>query len=175
MEAVPGGRAGKEVLARGGNNTWAPDVIRSGDKYFIYYSAPATQPRAAIGLLIGRTLDPASPAVMVHAPAQAVRRHPSLRHVLATRLAPGPATGLALTVVTAILVAGAVLLSVPFLVGVVSLARRLGGMLAEVALPLRTDGKVDLAAAPRRRGSCRSVPSAAPERAGRSSSRRTGC
>ena len=61
MEAVPGGRAGKEVLARGGNNTWAPDVIRSGDKYFVYYSAPATQPKSAIGLLVGETLDPASP------------------------------------------------------------------------------------------------------------------
>jgi len=59
MEAVRGGRA--EVLKRGGNNTWAPDVIRSGDKYFVYYSAPATQPRSAIGLLVGTTLDPASP------------------------------------------------------------------------------------------------------------------
>jgi arabinan endo-1,5-alpha-L-arabinosidase len=61
MQAVPGGRPGPEVLARGGNNTWAPDIIRSGDRYFLYYSAPATQPRSAIGLLIGRTLDPASP------------------------------------------------------------------------------------------------------------------
>jgi hypothetical protein len=47
-----GGRPGPEVLARGGNNTWAPDVIRSGDKYFLYYSAPGTQPKAAIGLPI---------------------------------------------------------------------------------------------------------------------------
>jgi arabinan endo-1,5-alpha-L-arabinosidase len=61
MEKVPGGRPGPEVLARGGNNTWAPDVIRSGDKYFIYYSAPATQPKSAIGLLVGTTLDPDSP------------------------------------------------------------------------------------------------------------------
>jgi arabinan endo-1,5-alpha-L-arabinosidase len=61
MQAVPGGRPGPDVLARGGNNTWAPDVIRSGDKYFVYYSAPATQPRSAIGLLVGRTLDPDSP------------------------------------------------------------------------------------------------------------------
>jgi arabinan endo-1,5-alpha-L-arabinosidase len=61
MQAVPGGRPGPDVLARGGNNTWAPDVIRSGDKYFVYYSAPATQPRSAIGLLVGRTLDPESP------------------------------------------------------------------------------------------------------------------
>ena len=61
MQALPGGRPGPDVLARGGNNTWAPDVIRSGDKYFVYYSAPGTQPKAAIGLLVGRTLDPAVP------------------------------------------------------------------------------------------------------------------
>lgn len=61
MQAVPGGKPGPEVLAKGGNNTWAPDIIRSGDKYFLYYSAPATQPKAAIGLLVGTTLDPASP------------------------------------------------------------------------------------------------------------------
>jgi arabinan endo-1,5-alpha-L-arabinosidase len=60
MQALPGGRPGPDVLARGGNNTWAPDVIRSGDKYFVYYSAPGTQPKAAIGLLVGRTLDPSS-------------------------------------------------------------------------------------------------------------------
>jgi len=61
MEALPGGRPGQEVISRGGNNTWAPDVIRSGDKYFVYYSAPGTQPKAAIGLLVGKTLDPSSP------------------------------------------------------------------------------------------------------------------
>ena len=46
---------------RGGNNTWAPDVIQVGDGYFVYYSAPGTQPKSAIGLLVGRTLDPQSP------------------------------------------------------------------------------------------------------------------
>ena len=61
MQALPAGRPGPEVVARGGNNTWAPDVIRSGDKYFVYYSAPGTQPKSAIGLLVGRTLDPNSP------------------------------------------------------------------------------------------------------------------
>jgi arabinan endo-1,5-alpha-L-arabinosidase len=61
MPALPGGKPGPDVLARGGNNTWAPDVIRSGDKYFIYYSAPGTQPKSAIGLLVGTTLDPDSP------------------------------------------------------------------------------------------------------------------
>ncbi len=62
MQAVPGGRPGPDIIARGGNNTWAPDLIRSGDKYFVYYSAPGTQPKSAIGLLVGRTLDPASPS-----------------------------------------------------------------------------------------------------------------
>ena len=61
MAAVPGGRPGAEVVARGGNNTWAPDLVRIGGKYFLYYSAPGTQPKAAIGLLVGTTLDPASP------------------------------------------------------------------------------------------------------------------
>ena len=61
MPALPGGRPGPDVLARGGNNTWAPDVIRSGDRYFLYYSAPGTQPKSAIGLLVGKTLDPDSP------------------------------------------------------------------------------------------------------------------
>lgn len=60
MTAVPGGKPGAEVLARGGNNTWAPDLIHIGDKFFLYYSAPGTQPKSAIGLLVGRTLDPQS-------------------------------------------------------------------------------------------------------------------
>ena len=61
MQAVPGGKPGPDVIARGGNNSWAPDIIRSGDTYFLYYAAPGTQPKAAVGLLVGRTLDPASP------------------------------------------------------------------------------------------------------------------
>jgi arabinan endo-1,5-alpha-L-arabinosidase len=61
MQAVPGGKPGPDVIAKGGNNTWAPDIIRSGDRYFLYYSAPGPQPKSAIGLLIGKTLDPAAP------------------------------------------------------------------------------------------------------------------
>jgi arabinan endo-1,5-alpha-L-arabinosidase len=61
MQAVPGGKPGPEVIAKGGNNTWAPDIVHVGDKYFLYYAAPGQQPKAAIGLLVGRTLDPASP------------------------------------------------------------------------------------------------------------------
>jgi arabinan endo-1,5-alpha-L-arabinosidase len=60
MQAVSGGKPGPDVIARGGNNTWAPDVMRVGDKYFLYYSAPGTQPKSAIGLLVGKTLDPES-------------------------------------------------------------------------------------------------------------------
>ncbi|HUQ11914.1 MAG TPA: family 43 glycosylhydrolase [Steroidobacteraceae bacterium] len=61
MASLPGGKPGETTLARGGNNSWAPDVIRVGAQYFMYYSAPGTQPKSAIGLLVGRTLDPASP------------------------------------------------------------------------------------------------------------------
>jgi len=61
MQSLPTGRPGPDVIARGGNNTWAPDVIRVGEKYFLYYSAPGTQPKSAIGLLVGKTLDPESP------------------------------------------------------------------------------------------------------------------
>jgi len=61
MQAVAAGKPGPDVIARGGNNTWAPDLIRVGDKYFLYYSAPGTQPKSAIGLLVGKTLDPVSP------------------------------------------------------------------------------------------------------------------
>jgi CPA2 family monovalent cation:H+ antiporter-2 len=49
-----------------------------------------------------------------------------------------------------LVVGGALALSVPFLVGIVHVARRLAETLAERALPHRTDIKVDLAAAPRR-------------------------
>jgi arabinan endo-1,5-alpha-L-arabinosidase len=61
MSTLPDAKPGPEVLARGGNNTWAPDLIHVEDKFYIYYAAPGTQPRAAIGLLVGRTLDPGSP------------------------------------------------------------------------------------------------------------------
>ena len=61
MPSMPGGKPAPEVIARGGNNTWAPDVMKVGDKYFLYYSAPGTQPKSAIGLLVGKTLDPQAP------------------------------------------------------------------------------------------------------------------
>jgi CPA2 family monovalent cation:H+ antiporter-2 len=49
-----------------------------------------------------------------------------------------------------LVIVGAVVLAVPFLVGVAGISRRLAATLAAVALPHRTDGRVDLAAAPRR-------------------------
>ncbi|MFP2909458.1 cation:proton antiporter [Pyxidicoccus sp. 3LFB2] len=77
--------------------------------------------------------------------------------VIGTSLAAGKVavyvearTGLGQAVAKNLIILGAVVLAAPFLVGVVSLARRLGTVLADVALPRRTDGKVDLAAAPRR-------------------------
>jgi CPA2 family monovalent cation:H+ antiporter-2 len=59
-------------------------------------------------------------------------------------------TGLGRELAERLVIVGAVVLSIPFLVGVVHVARRLGETLAEVALPHRAGGKVDLAAAPRR-------------------------
>ena len=49
MQAVPGGRPGPDVIARGGNNSWAPDVIRVGDQYFLYYAARGLSPRRPSG------------------------------------------------------------------------------------------------------------------------------
>lgn len=59
-------------------------------------------------------------------------------------------TGVDRTLAGHLITAGAVVFAVPFLLGIITLARRLGALLAEAALPMRTDGKVDLAAAPRR-------------------------
>jgi arabinan endo-1,5-alpha-L-arabinosidase len=61
IEGLPGGSPSQAVIELGGNNTWAPDIIHIGDKYYVYYSAPGQQPKSAIGLLVGRTLDPESP------------------------------------------------------------------------------------------------------------------
>jgi arabinan endo-1,5-alpha-L-arabinosidase len=59
MQAVSGGKPGPEVIARG-NVTWAPDTIRAGGKHFLYY-ARRERSRRERGLLVGRTLDRASP------------------------------------------------------------------------------------------------------------------
>ena len=40
IQALPGGRPGPEVLAKGGNNSWAPDVVKLADRYCMYYSVP---------------------------------------------------------------------------------------------------------------------------------------
>jgi arabinan endo-1,5-alpha-L-arabinosidase len=62
LQGLPGGRPGPEVLALGGNNSWAPDIIKLGDRFCLYYAAPASQPRAAVGMMWNKTLDTNSPA-----------------------------------------------------------------------------------------------------------------
>jgi monovalent cation:H+ antiporter-2, CPA2 family len=59
-------------------------------------------------------------------------------------------TGIDQSVAEWLVIAGTAVLSIPFLIGVVRLARRLGEMLSEVALPRAAGGKTDLSAAPRR-------------------------
>ncbi|HEX8706253.1 MAG TPA: TrkA C-terminal domain-containing protein, partial [Myxococcaceae bacterium] len=59
-------------------------------------------------------------------------------------------TGLSRELAERLVIVGAIVLSIPFLVGVVHVSRRLADTLAERALPHRAEGKVDLAAAPRR-------------------------
>jgi CPA2 family monovalent cation:H+ antiporter-2 len=58
-------------------------------------------------------------------------------------------TGLSGPLAEKLIIGGAVLLALPFLVGIVRVARRLAAALAAVALPLKPVGKTDLAAAPR--------------------------
>ncbi len=59
-------------------------------------------------------------------------------------------TGFSAPVVQALVVAATVVLMVPFAYGITQVARRLGANLAEGALPAKSGGRVDLAAAPRR-------------------------
>ncbi|XXF78052.1 cation:proton antiporter [Myxococcaceae bacterium GXIMD 01537] len=58
--------------------------------------------------------------------------------------------GLSEVLSSRLVIGGAVLLCVPFLVGIFRVSRSLGVQLAEAALPPRTDGRADTAAAPRR-------------------------
>jgi arabinan endo-1,5-alpha-L-arabinosidase len=47
---------------RRGNDFWAPDVVRVGDRYFLYYSVSSWgKNTSAIALATNRTLDPADP------------------------------------------------------------------------------------------------------------------
>ena len=68
------------------------------------------------------------------------------------RVAPALAerTGLDPDLATAVFVGAAALLAVPFLAGILGLARRLAGELAQAAFPVRAASGPDLAAAPRR-------------------------
>jgi CPA2 family monovalent cation:H+ antiporter-2 len=58
--------------------------------------------------------------------------------------------GLSASVARPLVIGLAAALAAPFCVGVVRLARGLGTLLAEAALPTKAEGKLDLAAAPRR-------------------------
>ncbi len=61
---LSGGRPSQEVLKySGGNlgtNAWAPDVIKMGDTYFMYYALSGSDHRAVVGLVSNKTLDPNS-------------------------------------------------------------------------------------------------------------------
>ncbi len=57
---------------------------------------------------------------------------------------------LSLEIARAAVIAAAVLVALPFAFGVFRLAGALGAMLAEIALPLARQGRIDLSAAPRR-------------------------
>jgi arabinan endo-1,5-alpha-L-arabinosidase len=65
MSNLPGGKPGEETLKYAGGNAgtgaWAPDLVKIGDKYFLYYALSGQNHKAVIGLLVNRTLDPCSP------------------------------------------------------------------------------------------------------------------
>ncbi len=69
---------------------------------------------------------------------------PALSGALEAHAGIGPTTAKAIVVV------GAAALCVPFLFGIVQLARGLGLLLAQAVFPPRADGRLDLAAAPRK-------------------------
>jgi arabinan endo-1,5-alpha-L-arabinosidase len=47
--------------AHGGGGGLAPDVMRLGDRYYLYYAAARGQPRAEVHMTSNKTLDPKSP------------------------------------------------------------------------------------------------------------------
>ena len=47
--------------AHGGGGGLAPDVMRLGDRYYLYYAVARGQPRAEVHMTSNRTLDPKSP------------------------------------------------------------------------------------------------------------------
>lgn len=59
-------------------------------------------------------------------------------------------TGVTERTATMLVIAGAATLTIPFWYGIIQLSRRLGALWAESALPAKPNGKMDLAAAPRR-------------------------
>jgi arabinan endo-1,5-alpha-L-arabinosidase len=61
MQAVPGGRPAPTSSPAAATTPGRRTSFASAIKYFLYYSAPGTQPKSAIGCSSARTLDPASP------------------------------------------------------------------------------------------------------------------
>src|SRR5271170_5624100 len=62
LSTLPGGRPSPEVLnyagGNSGTNAWAPDVIKMGDGYFMYYALSGANHRAVVALVTNKTLDP---------------------------------------------------------------------------------------------------------------------
>ncbi len=64
-EAAPLGSGAKwatEFVPRYGGHTWAPDIVRHGDRWYLYYSCSGFGKNiSVIGVATNATLDPASP------------------------------------------------------------------------------------------------------------------
>ncbi len=62
IAGLPGGKPGPDTRARGGNNTWAPDMIRVGDKILSCTTRrPARSRRPPLACLSRQDPDPQSP------------------------------------------------------------------------------------------------------------------
>ena len=65
LSNLPNGRPGEDVIRyAGGNNgtsAWAPDVVKVGDLYFMYYALSGANHQAVVALLRNKTLDLDSP------------------------------------------------------------------------------------------------------------------
>ena len=65
MTSLAAGKPGPDVLAHAGGNVgtsaWAPDLLKLGDHYCMYYCLSGRSHRAVVALLTNKTLDPTSP------------------------------------------------------------------------------------------------------------------
>lgn len=61
LESLPSWH--RDVVPENRGHLWAPDIIKRGEEYFVYYSVSTFGKNlSAIGLAVGTTLDPKSPA-----------------------------------------------------------------------------------------------------------------